>query len=99
MGLAARKMSYAQLAARFDLTDVRIEWLHDQFRECLDEGEVDNYPSDPAALSKEKMRELYADLKPDMTDEDGSGEIEFDEFIRWIFLEEIDLEGEEDEDE
>lgn len=106
--LMAKKRTYDQLAKEYDLTDVRIEWLHEQFKAMLDEGEEDNYPMDPASLSKEKMRELYADLKPDMADdefdqqfeeidEDGSGEIEFDEFIRWIYMEEIDL-GEDDEE-
>jgi hypothetical protein len=106
--LMAKKRTYEQLAAEYELTDVRIEWLHEQFKEMLDEGEEDNYPTDPASLSKDKMRDLYQDLKPDMNDdefeaqfeeidEDGSGEIEFDEFIRWIYMEEIDL-GEDDED-
>jgi len=67
---------------------------------------VDKYPVDPASLSKVEMRDLYADLKPEMDDsafetafveidKDGSGEIEFDEFVFWLFLEEIPL----DEDE
>ena len=60
------------------------------------------------ALSKGEMRDLYADIKPDMTDEDfetsfveidkdGSGEIEFDEFVFWLFLEEVALDEEEEE--
>jgi len=103
------KKTFEQLSKEFELTMVRIEWLHEQFKECLPEGMTDGYPLDPAALTKDKMRELYADLKPGMSDEefetqfeeideDGSGEIEFDEFIRWIFLEEIDLEGDDEEE-
>jgi len=105
----SHKKTFEQLSKEFDLAMVRIEWLHEQFKECLPEGVTDGYPLNPAALSKDKMRELYSDLKPGMSteefeqqfeeiDEDGSGEIEFDEFIRWIFLEEIDLEGDEEDE-
>jgi len=101
-----RKMTYAELCKEYDISVTRLEWLHEQFRSFLPEGVVDNYPVDSASLSKVEMRDLYADLKPDMNDsdfetafveidKDGSGEIEFDEFVFWLFLEEIPL----DEDE
>jgi Ca2+-binding EF-hand superfamily protein len=98
------KMSFAQLSDEYQIPLARIDWLHDQFKAFLEDG-VDNYPSDPAALTKDKMRELYQDLKPDMDegefeeqfveiDKDGSGFIEFDEFVFWLFLEEVDLDEE-----
>jgi hypothetical protein len=101
-----RKMTYAELCKEYDISITRLEWLHDQFRSFLPEGVEDKYPVDPASLTKVEMRDLYADLKPEMDDatfetafveidKDGSGEIEFDEFVFWLFLEEIPL----DEDE
>jgi len=103
---AGRKMTYAELCKEYDISVTRLEWLHEQFRSFLPEGVVDTYPVDAAALSKAEMRELYADLKPEMQDsdfenafveidKDGSGEIEFDEFVFWLFLEEIPLDEEE----
>jgi len=100
-----RKMTYAELCKEYDISITRLEWLHEQFRSFLPEGVVDTYPVDAAALSKGEMRDLYADLKPDMNDadfenafveidKDGSGEIEFDEFVFWLFLEEIPMDDE-----
>jgi hypothetical protein len=97
-----RKMTYAELCKEYDISVTRLEWLHEQFRSFLPEGVVDNYPVDSASLTKVEMRDLYADLKPEMNnddfesafveiDKDGSGEIEFDEFVFWLFLEEIPL--------
>merc|ERR1719310_1525848 len=97
-----RKMTYAELCKEYDISTTRLQWLHDQFKAFLPEGTVDNYPVDAAALTKVEMRDLYAELKPDMRDDefeesfleidkDGSGEIEFDEFVFWLFLEEIGL--------
>jgi len=101
-----RKMTYAELCKEYDIPTSRLEWLHDQFRSFLPEGVVDTYPVNAASLSKAEMRDLYADLKPEMNDDDfesafqeidkdGSGEIEFDEFVFWLFLEEIPLDEEE----
>ena len=102
-----RKMTYAELCKEYDISISRLEWLHEQFKSQLPEGVEDTYPIDAAALSKGEMRDLYADLKPEMTDEDfdaafveidkdGSGEIEFDEFVFWLFLEEVSLDEEEE---
>jgi len=99
-------MTYAELCKEYDIPTSRLQWLHDQFKAFLPEGVVDNYPVDAAALSKAEMRDLYADLKPEMSDaefeesfeeidKDGSGEIEFYEFVFWLFLEEIGLDEEE----
>jgi Ca2+-binding EF-hand superfamily protein len=100
-----RKMTYAELCKEYDISVTRLEWLHEQFRAFLPEGVVDTYPVNAAALSRAEMRDLYADLKPEMQDEDfeaafveidkdGSGEIEFDEFVFWLFLEEIPMDEE-----
>jgi hypothetical protein len=98
-------MTYAELCKEYDISVTRLEWLHEQFRAFLPEGVVDTYPVNAAALSRAEMRDLYADLKPEMQDEDfeaafveidkdGSGEIEFDEFVFWLFLEEIPMDEE-----
>jgi Ca2+-binding EF-hand superfamily protein len=65
---------------------------------------VCNYPSDSGILSKDQMRSLLSEMNPDLTepefearfnriDEDGSGEIEFDEFVNWVCEDEVDVVG------
>eukprot|EP00397_Hematodinium_sp_SG-2012_P024045 GEMP01025030.1.p2 GENE.GEMP01025030.1~~GEMP01025030.1.p2 ORF type:complete len:247 (+),score=73.49 GEMP01025030.1:1133-1873(+) len=94
------KPGYKELCQNFGLTMARLEWLHDKFEEILESK--DNYPDDPTPLSKEQMRELMASIKPDMTiaafeeyfvqiDTDGSGKIEFDEFVEWLSIDESSL--------
>jgi len=91
------KPSLQELADIYGFTMARIEWLHDTFEGIL--GDKDDYPKNPSPLDKTKMCELMASLKPEMTrqefemyftqiDTDGSGEIEFDEFVEWICTEE-----------
>jgi hypothetical protein len=95
------KPSYEEIALRTGMSMIRLNWLHEQFAALLPDG-VDEYPENPAALSREEMRALTLELQPDMTeaefsqkffaiDGDGSGQIEFDEFIEWMSLENLDL--------
>merc|ERR1712118_257803 len=87
----------------------RMHWLHAQFVDFLPliDGVKQRcgYPEDPAALSKEDVKMLMADVKPDTTlaefeqkflhiDADGSGELEFDEFVQWLGEDELDLDAE-----
>jgi len=62
------------------------------------------YPDDPASLLKPQMRALVSEVNPNLTeaefearfrriDEDGSGEIEFDEFVAWVHNDEIQVVG------
>lgn len=63
-----------------------------------------NYPEDPASLSKDQMKGIMLELFPQTTDpefeahfrridEDGSGEVEFDEFVTWLAENQINLTG------
>jgi len=81
---------------------IRLTWLHEQFASLIPSG-IDNYPIEPSALSKEEMRDLISQLQPDITaeefdikfrqvDTDGSGQIEFDEFVEWLTADKVDIE-------
>merc|ERR1712048_1513447 len=63
-----------------------------------------HYPHNPASISKDKMRQLVEEVNPDMEDDefesrfrridsDGSGVIEFDEFVGWIYTDDIAVVG------
>merc|ERR1719326_100276 len=82
--------------------------MHQLFEGFLqtDDGEpmFCNYPAEPGVLNKDQMKNLMAEVKPDMTDEefearfqrideDGSGEIEFDEFAIWVRQDEVRIVG------
>lgn len=62
------------------------------------------YPENPASIHKPQMRALVSEVNPNLTeaefdarfrriDEDGSGEIEFDEFVAWVHNDEIQVVG------
>jgi hypothetical protein len=95
------KPSLQELSESTGMSLIRVNWLHDQFK-ALIPGGIDAYPENPAALSREEIHALTLELQPDMTekefsqkffaiDGDGSGQIEFDEFIEWMCLEKIDI--------
>jgi len=103
------KPTMEALCRKFGLTMARMEWLHEQFEGFLPKNpdgspQTDDYPDNPAALSKDDMKGLFADIMPEMTlatfekrfeeiDTDGSGEIEFDEFVEWLREDEIEMTG------
>jgi len=107
--LLSHKPTMEDLCRKFGLTMARMEWLHEQFEGFLQANEdgstrKDDYPEHPSALTKEEMKELFATIMPDMTlaafekrfeeiDIDGSGEIEFDEFVEWLRADEIEMMG------
>merc|ERR1740129_196237 len=62
------------------------------------------YPECPAALKKNQMRALIREVQPDLTDAefearfqridvDGSGMVEFDEFVTWVREDEVKISG------
>merc|ERR1719281_1654903 len=94
------KPSKEDLAMRFKVTVARIDELHEAFCSYLAEGEVDYYPDDPKALSKECIQKLVQKFAPDISDDefdeqfrlidmDNSESIEFDEFLEFLDFEEI----------
>jgi Ca2+-binding EF-hand superfamily protein len=94
------KPSKEELAARFKVTIERIEDLHEAFCSYLPEGEVDGYPDEPKALSKEHIFGLVQKFAPDLSEEefeeqfrmidvDQSECIEFDEFLEFLDFEDI----------
>merc|ERR1719378_95527 len=103
------------LCVRLGMTMPRLKWLHELFESYLtgasEWSEEDdkppptcNYPDNPAFLTKEQMRELMKEVKPDIAedefgarfqriDEDSSGKIEFDEFVTWVREDEVKIVG------
>lgn len=72
--------------------------------EAPDELPVDFYPDDPSFITKEKMKALVLEVQPDLTDmefearftridEDASGKVEFDEFVKWVHQDEVRVLG------
>merc|ERR1711988_115506 len=94
------KPSKEDLANRFKVSVDRIETLHEAFCAFLPEGEIDGYPTDPKALSKQCIQQLVQKFAPDISDDefdeqfrlidmDNSECIEFDEFLEFLDFEEI----------
>merc|ERR1719156_480772 len=103
------KPSMESLCRQHRMTMARMHWLHAQFVEFL--PPIDGvkqrcgYPENPAALTKNDVKQLMAEVRPDMTlvefdqkfiqiDTDGSGELEFDEFVQWLGEDELELDAE-----
>jgi len=70
-----------------------------------DELLVDDYPDNPAFIEKDTMMKLAMEVQPDLgisefearfqrIDRDGSGQVEFDEFVTWIHNDEVRVMGE-----
>jgi Ca2+-binding EF-hand superfamily protein len=103
------KPSMEVLCQRLGMPMARLEWLHGLFESYLNgEGaeqlKKDNYPDDPSSINKDQMRELFKEMNPDLSepefearfmriDEDGSGLIEFDEFVAWVHEDEVQVIG------
>jgi Ca2+-binding EF-hand superfamily protein len=105
------KPSFESLCRQHRMTMARMHWLHAQFVDFLPlVGGVKQrcgYPENPAALTRNDVQSLMAEVKPDMTiaefeqkfiqiDTDGSGELEFDEFVQWLGGDELELDAEAD---
>lgn len=95
------KPSLKLISLRTGINMIRLNWLHEQFIALLDDG-VDDYPDNPSALSKDQMMDLIEQLQPDITpeefeikfaqvDSDGSGQIEFDEFVEWMAASKLEI--------
>eukprot|EP00441_Pelagodinium_beii_P016439 CAMPEP_0197662306 /NCGR_PEP_ID=MMETSP1338-20131121/52825_1 /TAXON_ID=43686 ORGANISM="Pelagodinium beii, Strain RCC1491" /NCGR_SAMPLE_ID=MMETSP1338 /ASSEMBLY_ACC=CAM_ASM_000754 /LENGTH=757 /DNA_ID=CAMNT_0043240083 /DNA_START=39 /DNA_END=2312 /DNA_ORIENTATION=+ len=105
----AAKPSMEELCAMLKMTRGRLDFFHDVFESFLpktQDGEqgVCLYPEMPAAINKSTMRTLMGELQPGLDedefdarfrriDDDGSGLIEFDEFVRWVHDDEVQVTG------
>jgi len=103
------KPSFEELCRNLGATMARMNWLHRLFESYLGEdsaGEarICGYPEDPASLTVEQMRGIMSDVRPDMgeaeflsrfqrIDQDGSGLVEFDEFVCWLVDDEVSVGG------
>jgi len=101
----SQKPTFEELSSRLGITMARIHFLYDLFEGFFNQDEDPeaanhSYPENPGALSRDRMWDLMKEVKSDLTtpefdarfqriDEDGSGTIEFDEFVRWVREDEV----------
>lgn len=106
-----KKETMEQLCVKLGMTMSRLEWLHKLFESFLEPDPDPNapapcclYPECPASINKEQMRNLVAEVEPNLTrgqfearfkrlDKDGSGLIEFDEFAHWVHSSDVRVVG------
>lgn len=105
------KPTMEDLCRKLNTSMTRMMWLHKMFESFLEspfDGPPARcgYPDNPASLTKTQMQELMGDINPDLSDamfeaqfrridEDCSGVVEFDEFIKWCMENEVRIdEGE-----
>jgi Ca2+-binding EF-hand superfamily protein len=104
-----KKPSMEMMCARLGMTMSRLQWLHQLFEGFLvpnadGSQQTCNYPEHPAFLLKDHFRDLMTEVNPDLTeddfaarfqriDSDGSGMIEFDEFVVWVREDEVRVVG------
>merc|ERR1712085_12884 len=91
------KPSFEHLATRYKLSlDFIMSLYKDIFLQFLPSGVKCNYPGEPGALTKWQIRRCFTEFFPETEEDDfedafsnvdfnGSGEIEFDEFLDFGF--------------
>jgi PAS domain-containing protein len=101
--VSKKKPSMQELSQKFGMTLSRIDWLHQVFESFLDGGTC-LYPDVPGYITKDQMRKLVLAVNTDLSDgefearfkridEDGSGMIEFDEFVQWTHADDVKVGG------
>lgn len=103
----SKKPSFEELSRQLNMTRGRLDFFHELFEGFLqqsDPGKQCAYPECPASLDKTTMFSLISELQPTISeaelearfrriDADGTGQIEFDEFVRWVYDDEVAVIG------
>merc|ERR1712094_23525 len=100
VGVSARKMDFQELANIYDESVDLIHYVHHLFMDLLPEDEEDDYPSKPASLAKNRIRELQKQINPNASDADfetqyhlvdmeSKGALTFDEALEVVGLEDL----------
>lgn len=99
-GASTIKMTFEEIANRYQETVELISYLHSCFQDQMPDGVIDGYPSDPAGLSKQEAKFLAGIITPgfdpvefddnfDVVDA-GSRQKGFCDFDEWVELLELD---------
>lgn len=103
----SKKPSFEELAKQLNMPRGRLVFFHELFEGFLKQSDPSKqcaYPECPASLDKKTMFNLIAELQPHITeaelearfrriDRDGTGTVEFDEFVRWVYDDEVAVIG------
>lgn len=103
----SNKPSFEQLGKQLKMTRGRLDFFHELFSgfvQQIDPSKECAYPECPASLDKQTMYNMISELQPNITpaefearfrriDTDGSGLIEFDEFVGWMYDDDVAVIG------
>jgi len=103
------KPSMEELCQQLKMSRGRLDFFHDLFESFLPKTKDGKpgaclYPECPAVIEKKTMQALINEVQPGLSedefnarfrriDTDGSGLIEFDEFVRWVHEDEVQVTG------
>lgn len=104
-----QKPTMEELSLKYGMSHPRLMFFHDLFESFLPVKEDESpgtcgYPDNPSVIDRKTMFSLLKQLQPTLTeaefearfkrlDNDASGVIEFDEFVRWVYDDEVEVVG------
>lgn len=104
-----QKPTMEELSLKYGMSHPRLMFFHDLFESFLPVKEDGSpgtcgYPENPSVIDRKTMFSLLKQLQPTLTeaefearfkrlDHDASGVIEFDEFVRWVYDDEVGVVG------
>lgn len=104
-----QKPTMEELSLKYGMSHPRLMFFHDLFESFLPVREDGSpgtcgYPDNPSVIDRKTMFSLLKQLQPTLTeaefearfkrlDNDASGVIEFDEFVRWVYDDEVEVVG------
>lgn len=104
-----QKPTMEELSLKYGMSHPRLMFFHDLFESFLPVKEDGSpgtcgYPENPSVIDRKTMFSLLKQLQPTLTeaefearfkrlDHDASGVIEFDEFVRWVYDDEVEVVG------
>ncbi|CAJ1379343.1 unnamed protein product [Effrenium voratum] len=105
--VAEQKPTMEELSLQYRIPKARLQFFHDLFESFLPPKEdgtpgVCGYPANPATINKKTMWALLKQIQDNLVeaefearfrriDGDGSGLIEFDEFVQWVHDDEVEV--------
>ncbi|CAE7478543.1 BPM6 [Symbiodinium sp. CCMP2456] len=103
------KPTMEELSEKYGMARARLDFFHDLFQSFLPPNKdgspgICGYPENPATLNKKTMFLMLKEINPSLQeaefearfrriDGDGSGLIEFDEFVQWVYDDEVEVVG------
>lgn len=103
------KPTMEELSEKYGMARARLDFFHDLFQSFLPPNKdgspgICGYPENSATLNKKTMFLMLKEINPSLQeaefearfrriDGDGSGLIEFDEFVQWVYDDEVEVVG------